>query len=72
MACSVSVEMDAPPIASDDQPIRDVFLPRCSDCTAPMLLMSATQALRQPITIRKTYQCMVCDSVEVVVAPLFD
>lgn len=71
MAC-ISVEMAAPPIVTEDQPIRDVHLPSCNDCSAPMLLMSATEALNYPITIRKTYQCMVCESVEVVVAPLFE
>lgn len=71
MTCT-SVEMAAPSIAADDQPQRDIFLPSCNDCAAPMLLMSATRALNQSVTIRKTYQCMVCASVEVVVAPLFE
>jgi len=37
-----------------------------------MLLMSATEALRHPITLRKTYQCMICHDVITVVAPLFE
>jgi hypothetical protein len=68
MTC-MSVELSAPP---DDQPRKNIHLPSCTDCTAPMLLMSATKALHSAITIRKTYQCMVCASVEVVVAPLFE
>lgn len=49
-----------------------VKLNRCPDCGAPMLLMAVTEAINHPITIRKTYQCVVCQSVEVMVAPLFE
>ena len=65
------VSVESPTIASD-QPHRDFPLHRCQECGAPMLLMSATEALRHPITLRKTYQCMICQSVQVMVAPLFE
>lgn len=70
MTC-VSVEMSSQPYLSDRQPDAVKFHP-CPECGAPMLLMSATQALHHPITVRKTYQCMVCQSVETLVAPLFE
>lgn len=65
-------KISAPPLVIDDQPRKDIQFPLCDDCGGPMLLMSATEALNYPITIRKTYQCMVCKSIEVAVAPLFE
>lgn len=70
MTC-VSVEKSSPPRISDRQPDEVRFHP-CPECGAPMLLMSATEALNHPITLRKTYQCMVCQAVEVLVAPRFE
>ena len=66
------VSVESPTIASDQQPHRDFPLHRCQECGAPMLLMAATEALRHPITLRKTYQCMICHDVITVVAPLFE
>jgi hypothetical protein len=71
MACT-GVELSPPTAVTNDQPERNYHLHPCPECGAPMLLMSATEALRHPITLRKTYQCMVCECVEVQVAPLFD
>jgi hypothetical protein len=71
MSC-LSVEMSVQPPTVERQPHEVSPLHPCPECGAPMLLMAATQARNYPITVRKTYQCMVCESVEVVVAPLFE
>jgi hypothetical protein len=70
MTC-VSVELSPRTPSVERQPAKAQFHP-CSECGAPMLLMAATEALHHPITLRKTYQCVVCQSVEVMVAPLFE
>lgn len=84
MAC-VSVEMSpevtvnpiseaaiSPSISPEMPPHPLIPLHPCTECSGPMLLMSATYALHHPIKLRKTYQCMICESVEVLVAPAFD
>lgn len=75
MAC-ISVEMSTgtpSPSISPDVPFHpQIPLHPCTECGAPMLLMSATYALQYPIKLSKTYQCMVCESVEVLVAPAFE
>lgn len=70
MSC-ISVEMSSQSLPTSRQPAEATFHP-CPECGAPMLLMSATEALHHPITLRKTYQCMVCQSVEILVAPKFE
>jgi hypothetical protein len=59
--------MSSQPLPSNEK--AEIKLNPCVECGAPMLLMSVTQALHHPITLRKTYECFVCQSVEVVVAP---
>lgn len=77
MSC-VSVELSSQPTSarrsktSRQPPQPSITLHPCTECGAPMLLMSVTHALEHPIKLRKTYQCMVCESVEVLVAPAFE
>lgn len=73
MACiSVEVSVEAPSITPEAPPYPQIPLHPCTDCGAPMLLMSVTYASKHPIKLRKTYQCMVCESVEALVAPQFE
>jgi hypothetical protein len=40
------------------------ILRQCSECGAPMLLMSATPLVAWPGVIRKSYECIVCKSID--------
>jgi len=74
MSC-ISVELsdiDTPSTSPETPPHPQIPLHPCTECGAPMLLMAATYAMRHPIKLRKTYQCMVCEAVEVLVAPAFE
>jgi len=42
----------------------------CMECRAPMLLMSAIPLRAWPRVIRKTYQCIVCQSVDLQTVPI--
>jgi hypothetical protein len=46
------------------------MLRQCLECRAPMLLMSATPLQAWPGVIRKTYQCLVCQSVDLQTVPI--
>jgi len=73
MACtSVELSHEAPPLSPEAPPHPSIPLHPCTACGAAMLLMSVTYASNYPIKLRKTYQCFVCKTVEVLVAPRFE
>jgi hypothetical protein len=71
MEC-IGVEMSVRTTKNEAPNGPEIPLHPCTECGGPMQLVSVTHALKYEIKLRKTYQCIVCESIEILVAPTFD